>query len=103
MYMGGTGPYRPLRVIFCSDMQSWYTSLNIEFRANRKFHVLKTPVYRFDLDGRYRKCGPMWPFFNTNHPMANRSLFAKLEVRSFLSLDAIMITTDEQTDIVEMS
>ena len=30
------------------------TSLNIKFGVNWMFNVLKTPVYRFDLDGRYR-------------------------------------------------
>ena len=26
----------------------------MNFIVNRKFHVLKTPVYRFDLHGRYQ-------------------------------------------------
>ena len=34
-------------------------------------------------------------------PMANRSLFAKFEVRSSLRSDAIVITTDERTDVLE--
>ena len=41
--------------------------------------------------------------FNTDRPMANRSLFAKSEFCSSLRSDAIMITTDGQTDIAQMS
>ena len=44
----------------------------------------KIPVYRFGL--------------YTDGPMANRSLFAKFEVRSFLRSDVIVITTDGRTD-----
>ena len=53
-YMGGTGPCGPMAIIFRSIIQSQYTSLNIKFGVNRTFHVLKTPVYLFDLYGRYR-------------------------------------------------
>ena len=53
-YMGDTGPCRPMRLIFGSGIKSWYVSLNIKFGVNRTFHVLKTPVYRFDLYGRHR-------------------------------------------------
>ena len=52
-YMGGTGPCGPMTIIFSSVIESQYTSLNIKFGVNRTFHVLKTPVYRFDLYGRY--------------------------------------------------
>ena len=45
--------------------------------------------------------------FNTNRPMANRSLFEKFEVRGSLRSDAIVITTDGRTggqiDIAQMS
>ena len=55
----------------------------------------KIPVYLFGLYGRYQI---LWP--NIAHflywPMANRSLSAKFEVRSFLRSDAIVITTDGQ-------
>ena len=53
-YTGGTGPFGPMRVIFCSIIQSWNISLNIKFGVNPRFHVPKTLVYRFDLYGRYR-------------------------------------------------
>ena len=46
-YIGGTGPYGPMMVIFI-------ISLNIKFGVNRMFHVLKAPVYQFDLYGRYQ-------------------------------------------------
>ena len=39
--------------IFGSAIKSYYTILNIKFGVNRTFHVLKTPVYRFDLYGGY--------------------------------------------------
>ena len=38
---------------FGSVIQSQHTSLNINFGVKRTFHVLNTPVYRFDLYGRY--------------------------------------------------
>ena len=53
-YMGGTGPCRPMTIIFGSVIWSKYTSPNIKFGVNRTFHVLKTPVYQFDLYGRYK-------------------------------------------------
>ena len=53
-YMGGTGPCGATAIIFGSVIKSRYTSLNIKFGVNRTLHVLKTPVYRFDLYGRYR-------------------------------------------------
>ena len=53
-YMGGIGPCGPITIIFGIVIQSQYISLNIKFGVNRTFHVLKTPVYRFDLYGRYR-------------------------------------------------
>ena len=52
--MGGTGPCRTIQIIFGNHIQIYQTSLNIEFGVNRTFHVLKTPVYRLDLYGRYR-------------------------------------------------
>ena len=58
-YMGGSGPCGPITIIFGSVIQSWHTRLNINYGVNRKFHVLKNPVYRFDLYWRYEPCGPM--------------------------------------------
>ena len=56
-YMGGTGPCAPMTLIFGSVIKSQYTSLNIKLGVNRAFHVLKTPVYRFDL---YRWDQTLW-------------------------------------------
>ena len=59
----------------------------------RTFNVPKSPVYRFDYYRRYRtlwtgcsmcsrpqyadrSCGPIYPIFNTDRPMANRNLLA---------------------------
>ena len=53
-YMGGTELCLPMTIIFGSVIYSYYTSLSIKLGVNRTFHVLKTPVYRFDLYGRYR-------------------------------------------------
>ena len=53
-YMVGTGPCGPMKIIFGSVISSWYTSLNIKYGVHRTFHAPKTPVYRFDLYGRYR-------------------------------------------------
>ena len=53
-YMEDTGPCGPISLIMGVVIKSWYTNLNIEFGVNQTFHVLKTPVYRFDLYGRYR-------------------------------------------------
>ena len=53
-YMGGTGPYGPMTIVFGGIIQSQYTSLYIKFGVNRTFHVLKITVYRFDLYGRYQ-------------------------------------------------
>ena len=53
-YLGRTGPCGPMTIFFGSVIQSQHTSLNIKFGVNRTFHKLKTPVYRFDLYGRYR-------------------------------------------------
>ena len=88
-YMGNTGPCTPMRIIFGSGIQSWYRRLIIKFGANRTSHVPKIPVYRFGLYGRYQ-------ILFTD--IANRSLFAKFEVRSSLRSNAIMITTVERTD-----
>ena len=48
-YMGGTEPCDTIQVIFDNHVFSKHTILNIKFGVNRKFHVVKTPVYRFDL------------------------------------------------------
>ena len=53
-YMRGTRPCAPMTITFSSVIQSYYISQTIKFSVNRTFHVLKTPVYRFDLYGRYR-------------------------------------------------
>ena len=57
-YIGGTGPCVPMTIIFSSVIQSQFTSLNIKSGVNQTFHVANTPVYRFDLYGRYRT---LWP------------------------------------------
>ena len=51
---GGTEPCRPMKIIFGGVIKSWYISLNIKFSANRTFHVLKTPIYRFNYYEMYR-------------------------------------------------
>ena len=53
IYMGGTGPCDSIKIIFGNHVYN-ETILNIKFGVNRMFHVVKTPVYRFDLYGRYR-------------------------------------------------
>ena len=53
-YMGGTGPRVSSKIIFRNHVYSCHTIQNIKFGVNRMFHVLKTPVYRFDYYGRYR-------------------------------------------------
>ena len=100
-YMRGTGPCGPMRIIFRSVIKSMYISLNIKFGANRTFHLPKIPVYRFGLYGRSQIQSTDIAY--TDRPMANKSLFAKFEVRSTLRSDAIVITTDGQTYIAQMS
>ena len=43
-----------LVLIFGNHVNSQHIILNIKFGVNRMFHVVKTPVYRFDLYGRHR-------------------------------------------------
>ena len=73
--VGGTGPCGPMRIIFGG--------------------VIYIPVWF------------IWkvpdPIFNTDRPMANISLFTKIKLHSSLRSDAIVITTDGQTDIAQMS
>ena len=75
-YTGGTGPCGPITIFFSNVIQSQYTSLNIKFGLIRTFHVLKTPVYRFDLYGTNQltkltytggtgPCGPMTIIFGS--------------------------------------
>ena len=97
-YTVGTGSCRPMKKIFDSVIWSWYTSLNIKLGANRTFHVSNIPVYRFGLYGRYQVLLIDTAHFQYLWTMANRSLFAKLEVRSSLRSDAIVITTNGRTD-----
>ena len=54
IYMGGTGPCDSLKIIFGYHVNSQHIILNIKFGVNWMFHVVKTPVYRFYLYGRYR-------------------------------------------------
>ena len=54
IYMGGTRPCDSIKIIFGYHVNSLHIILNIKFGVNRMFHVLKIPVYRFDLYGRYR-------------------------------------------------
>ena len=53
-YMGGTGLSGAMTLMFGSAIKSYYTILNIKFGVNRTFRVLKAPVCRFDLYGRYQ-------------------------------------------------
>ena len=57
IYMGGIGPCDSIKIIFDYNVNSSHIILNIKYYVNRMFHVVKTPVYRFDLYGRYRS---MW-------------------------------------------
>ena len=54
IYMEGIGPCDSIKIIFGCHVNSKHIILNIKFGVNRMFHVVKTPVYRFDLYGRYR-------------------------------------------------
>ena len=54
IYMEGTGPCDSIKIIFGYHVNSQHIILNIKFGVNRTFHVLQTPVYRFDLQGRYQ-------------------------------------------------
>ena len=51
--MGDTGTCGPMRIIFGNVVMSWDINRNIKFGVNRTFHVLMTPVNRFDLCGGY--------------------------------------------------
>ena len=53
-YMGGTRPFGPMSKIFGTVIKSWHKRLTIKFGVHQTYHVLKTPVYRFDLYGRYQ-------------------------------------------------
>ena len=53
-YMVGIRPCRPMTIVFGGIIQSQYTGLNIIFGVNRTLHLLKAPVYRVDLYGRYQ-------------------------------------------------
>ena len=63
--MGGTGLCEPMTIIFCSDIQSQHTSLNIKFGVNRTFHVLKTPVTDLTYMGGTGTCAPMTIIFGS--------------------------------------
>ena len=77
-YIGGTRPCESMTIIFASVIWSQLTSLTIKFGVNRAFDVLKTLVYRFGLNGRYRT---LWTdddnfqqcylglVYNPNHPI----------------------------------
>ena len=54
IYMGGTGPCDLIKIIFGYHVNSSHIILNIKFGVIRTFHVVKTPVYRLDLYGRYQ-------------------------------------------------
>ena len=75
-YYGRYGPCGPMRIIFGSVIQSWYISLNVKFGVNRKFHVTRSQYMNLTYIGGTRSCRPIQPIFNTDGPMANRSLFA---------------------------
>ena len=97
-YMGGTGSCGPMKISFGSVIKSWYSSLNNKFGANRTIDVPKISLYMFVLYGKYQILWTDIAIFKTNRPMANRSLFAKFEIRSYLRSDSIMITTNGRTD-----
>ena len=103
-YMGGTGPCGPMTIVFESIIKS--TSLKIKFGVNWTFHVLMTPVYRFDLYRRYQILWTDVALFQYQC-MGNRSLCLNFQVCSSLCSDAIVFTTDGhtdgQTDIAQMS
>ena len=63
--MGGTGPGRPITIIFGSVIESQYTSLNIKFGVNRTIHVLKTQFTDLTYMGGTRPCGPMTIIFGS--------------------------------------
>ena len=48
-YMGGTGPCDSIKIIFGYHVNSQHIILNIKFGVYGMFHVVKTPVHRFDL------------------------------------------------------
>ena len=52
--MGSTGPCDSIKIIFGYHVNSQHILLNIKFGVNWMFHVLKAPVYRFELYGRYQ-------------------------------------------------
>ena len=54
IYMGGTGSCDSIKIIFGYHINSQHIILNIKFAVNRMFHVVKTPIYRFDLYRRHR-------------------------------------------------
>ena len=57
IYMEATGPCDSSKIIFGNHVCNYtmqHTIANIKYGVNRMFHVVKTPVYRFDLYGRYR-------------------------------------------------
>ena len=64
-YMGCTGPREPIKMIFGSHIQSWYTSLNIKFGVNRMSDVSKISVYRFLYMGGTGPCGPIMIIFGS--------------------------------------
>ena len=53
-YIGDSRFNKPIQELFCNSTKSQFTSLNMKFGVNRIFHVPRTPVYRFDLYGRYQ-------------------------------------------------
>ena len=103
--MGGTGPCELMKIIFGSVIRSWYISIDIKFWVNRKFHVLKTPVYRFCLYGKYQDDYyydqddyRYSPFSIPSGLWLMKTYFAKFEVCRFLRSGASVITTDGWTD-----
>ena len=106
-YMGGTRPCGPVTIILGSVIWGQHTSLNIKFGVARTFHVLKAPVYRFDLyvpDPVYRHSPFSIPtsvwvieayvqiFKSVAHCVRTQSCLPQTDTR-----------TDGQTDIAQMS
>ena len=50
IHMGGTGPCDSIKNIFGNHVNHKHRKIGV----NRMFHVLKTPVYRLGLYGRYQ-------------------------------------------------
>ena len=96
-YMGGTVACGPMTIIF--------GSINIKFGVKRTFHVLKTPVYRFDLYGRYQIL--FTDIADISIPTSVRVIEAYVQIFQSVALcvrtQSCLPQTDGQTDIAQIS